>query len=290
MKVEKTNSGNFSKPAKIKMTYLYLIYEKNSKSDIDLLVYFLQYVDYQKFPLNQNCKLTFKGNEIQLFILDELDYGISNQIYAIEKGEFFISPIGARDRISESKINFVDNDQVKTTRQKSKSGKLFYDSFQISFKSGSILEYLRVEEHDYESFARMVENSIVGYKGLNDKTAEIQVAKAFIKSGNFHKYLKIGASLSPVTHKAFMDFSMKGEYNECKDKDALFEELEKQSERRHATYAVEASLYYMDFSIDYNNFEKFTEMLDFSKKREDYFYLVSFLEEQLFAIEKKKKH
>lgn len=218
------------------MTYLYLIYDKKDEEIVKTFTPYLDYINYKNFPYDENCHLNFNEVDIDFFISKELKYGVSNRIY----------------RINSNKIYFIDTDEVEE-KHETKSGKIFYESFNFDMIRLEILHYFRVEEEDYESYILMIEKK--GCRLSRNLNMEY-ILGIFIKSGNFHRYLRIVDKITSGDLAVFREFSSKGEYYKSKNPDVLFQML---SENK-STHRIEIALYFIDFSTSEENLRKFKDM------------------------------
>lgn len=171
------------------MSYLYLKYDKENL-DFEKI---LNYVNYQKFPRNENCRVNYQGSTYDFFVLDELKYGISNKIFRIEnngnhKGE------KDEDGIPKIGIHFIDADTLTDDtfpEKKETRAKAFLVSLGTT-RGGFVWghygeDYLKVGEDDYWYLADLIWRNIRGHIWyMTERMIEI-----FVLSGSISKLMDI---------------------------------------------------------------------------------------------------
>lgn len=179
------------------MTYIYIRCENKF---FDKLLESVEF-DFDLFPVNKNSQITYKKSAIEIFVLNELKFGVSNKIY----------------RWENKKLLFIDNDNVKESLfPETNSGKLFYNSFTIS---GQInLDDFTVPREEFGNFVSMIINSKKLFE-VTETTIEI-----FIKSGNIHVLLQFYRYPNTIVD-LYDKWVREGKYYGCSNQSQLYDAI-----------------------------------------------------------------
>lgn len=253
------------------MSYLYARYNRKHEKIFREFEWIIEEVDFSRFNINENCNVRFRDGlstslEVDLFVLDELVFDISNKIYAIEGKQIHIIHNGGE--IKNNPYPMVKN----------KSCGQFIDHF-----NGHTLEFNVIDESDIANLLSLIKRRNVKLSF----DSRVKIFLSYLELGNIHECFKFGDHLEALSC-ACKQLMSRGEYYPINNQDEFWSFIENKRDGLNVAAIYDIAVYGMNFETTENNFRKFVKLKtnDLLQKREE--KLISFFETQIYVEESKK--